>query len=503
MLRSVGGSGRVGVIDIGSNSIRLVIYDGIGRSPLALFNEKTMCALGRGLSETGRLNPDGIKLAMDSLARFSALAATIGVGRLDCIATAAVRDAEDGKRFVAAAERRCGLSIQIVPGEREGLLSALGVLAGIPQADGVMGDLGGGSAELVALEGGKPGAAVSLPIGPLRLMELADNEKKLRDAIDQSIAGAPQTRAGRGRDFYLVGGAWRTLARIHMEHTGYPLHVIQHYAVGRGEIESFLALIGRLSRKSLEKIPGVSKKRLEVVPLASLILARLVKAIEPRRVVFSAYGLREGHLFDLLPEEERRRDPLLVACARIAERRRRFGLTADELMNWAAPLFREDGRTRLRRAAALLSDTSWAEHPDYRAEEAFLRALRLPFGGLDHPERVWLATAVHARYGGAPDAPVAQTTRRLLAEDDTAAARAWGLALRLGYTLSAGAPGLLARSELGAEDGAVTLRVSGGQAIFAGETVQRRLEALGRALGRRAQLTRENPPPPVRGAARG
>jgi exopolyphosphatase / guanosine-5'-triphosphate,3'-diphosphate pyrophosphatase len=482
--------GRIAVIDIGSNSLRLVVYDRVGRAPLALFNEKVLCGLGRGLGRTGRLNAEAIAPALENLQRFVALTRAVGVARLDIIATAAVRDASDGAQFVAEATRRCGVPVTILDGAAEGNLSALGVVAGIPLADGVVGDLGGGSVELIPVDLGQVGEGPSLPLGPLRLAEYGDDEKRLREFVDGHIAGVPWLRRYRGRSFYLVGGAWRALARIHMDQVGYPLHIIQNYAVPRGEAEQIFRFISRLSRKSLEKVAAVSKKRIEAVPLAAFVLSRIVDAIAPERLIFSAYGLREGHLYDLLPESERKRDPLLVACATMAEAAPRFGIGGAELFDWIAPLFPgEDARRRrLRLAASLLSDSAWNEHPDYRADEAFMRGLRMPFAGIDHGERVFIATALHARYGGAADAPVKDQTRRLIGEADHAAARGIGLVLRLGYVLSGGAPGVLPQTRLALRDDEVALHAPAGDPLWSGETVQRRLDAVGRAFDRRGVI---------------
>ncbi len=483
-------SGRIAVIDIGSNSLRLVVYDGIGRAPFALLNEKALCALGRGLGRTGRLNPEGIVSALSHLQRFVALAEAVGVIRLDLIATAAVRDAADGADFVAEARRRCGHSVRILDGAAEGRLSALGVVAGIPAADGIVADLGGGSVELVPVRAGQAGIGATLPLGPLRLAEFSEDHRRLRELVDGHIGSVPWLRQQRGRGLYLVGGAWRALARIHMEQMRYPLHIIQGYTVLRSDAEQVFRFLGTLSRKSLEKITSVSRKRAENVPLAAFVLARLAEAIEPERFVFSAYGLREGLVFDLLTEAERQEDPLLVACRGIAEARPRFGLSGDELFAWMSPLFPDESpsRRRLRLASALLGDTAWNSHPDYRAEEAFQHCLHMPVAGIDHSERVFVATALHARYGGAADAEIKAQTRRLLGDAEHAAARAIGLALRLGYTLSGGAPRLLTRTRLSLDERELVLSAPAGDPISSGETVQRRLDALGRALERRASI---------------
>jgi len=454
-----------------------------------LLNEKVLCGLGRGLGESARLNPEGVELARVNLQRFVALARAIGVARLDVLATAAVRDAADGKDFAAEIERRLGVRVRVLAGAEEGRYSALGVLSGIPDAQGFAGDLGGGSVELVPIGKGRAGAAATLPIGPLRLQALADDEKRLKDAIDKQLQTVPWIARQADANFYAVGGAWRALARLHMEQSQYPLHIIQAYTLQRREAENYLELVARQSRKSLERISTISKKRLEVVPLAARILLRLLKRIEPKALVFSAGGLREGHLYSLLDAAEQRTDPLVAACLEQAELNPRYGLMGEALFHWTSPLFPKESpaRQRLRRAAALLSDIAWAEHPDYRAEQALRHALYMPVTGIGHEERAFLALALHARYGGRGSLELAAPLE-LLDEESLAAARVTGLAFRLGYTISGGVPGLLGGVGLALGDSAVTLAFTPAGAGRFGETVQRRFDALGRAMARRAEV---------------
>ncbi|MGH7072716.1 MAG: Ppx/GppA family phosphatase [Stellaceae bacterium] len=477
----------VAVIDVGSNSLRLVVYDGVVRAPRVLFNEKVLCGLGRDLGETARLNPDGVKLAFDNLRRFVALANAVPVTRLDVLATAAVRDAEDGPDFIRRIERAFHLRATILSGPEEGRLSAFGVIAGIPDASGLVGDLGGGSVELVPVSGGQIGPAVSLPIGPLRLAAIADDEKRLREAIDRELDTVPWLDGRQVGAFYAVGGAWRSLARIHMEQEDYPLHVIQQYTLSRGAAESYLDIVARQSRKSLERVAAISKKRLETVPFAARVLHRLLRRIEPKRVVFSALGLREGHLYSLLDAREQGTDPLLAGAAVMADSHRRFGAEGEALFQWTHPLYPDEDaeQRRLRHAAALLSDVAWAEHPDYRAEQALRMALLMPIPGIGHDGRAFLAAVLHARYGGGD---VGMTVKRLLDEDRLAKARGIGLALRLGNTLTGGVPGLLVGSKLGMEDGVITLSFRRDSGQRHGESVQRRFEALGRALMKRPEI---------------
>ncbi|BBK31289.1 exopolyphosphatase/guanosine-5'-triphosphate,3'-diphosphate pyrophosphatase [Stella humosa] len=485
---------RVAVIDVGSNSIRLVVFDGLKRSPLALFNEKVMCGLGRGLERTGRLSPEGTVQGLENMRRFVRLARLMGVGRLDVLATAAVREAEDGPAFVAAFEDQCGVPVRVISGVEEAALSAGGVLSGIPDAAGVMGDLGGGSVELVPLLNGMAGPGISLPIGPLRLADAAgDSPKKARDLVDAAMARVDWLSQHRGRNLYLVGGAWRALARIHMDVSRYPLHIIHHYSIDRPAADAFLRELAKLNRKALEKLTGVSRRRLDSVPNAAMLLGRIIEAMVPARIVFSATGLREGHIFAALDEETRRLDPLLAACRSIAARGRRFGADGEDLVAWTDSLFAADppALRRMRHAAALLSDSAWNEHPDYRAEHAFLGALRLPHGGLDHRGRLLVATMLHARYGGEATAPVLAPYARLASDGERLWAQAVGLALRVGYTVSGGSPMALARTRLELTPAGIRLVLLRDDEVMAGEAVRRRLEALGRALGLPAKVAFE------------
>src|SRR6516164_8596658 len=307
-------AGRIAVIDLGSNSLRLVVFERLGAALFPLLNEKVMCGLGRGIASTGRLDAEGVTLALVNLRRFIALARAVGVEHLEVMATAAVRDASDGRGFAAEVERQCRVPVKIIDGTEEARLSAAGVLAGIPDADGLVGDLGGGSVELVRVrprtpsasgEIGQIGRGVTLPLGPLRLAELGDSFKTVSEAAERAFAAATVLRAAPGKNLYLVGGAARAIARLHMEHTHYPLRIVHQYTVGRREAEVFFEIIGRLSRKSLERITTIGRKRLEVVPLAALILRKLITVAAPQRIIFSAFGLREGYAYGLIPAWER------------------------------------------------------------------------------------------------------------------------------------------------------------------------------------------------------
>lgn len=479
--------GRIGVVDIGSNSIRLVVFDRLARAPQLLFNEKVLCGLGRGLDSGGRLNEEGVKSALVNLTRFVRLARAMEVARLDLLATAAVRDAANGAEFAATVRRHCGLPVRILSGGEEARLSALGVVSGIAGADGLMGDLGGGSCELVGLDRGKLGRHVTLPLGPLRVGEAAMADRDVaRAMIDRHLDGVPWLEELRGRSFYAVGGAWRSLARIHMEQIGHPLHIIQQYRIDRGEAEELLRVMSRLGRRSLAAITGLSRRRLDTLPFAALLLERLLRRSRPDAVVFSAFGLREGYVFSALPAALRQEDPLLAAARDHADNDGRFGPMGLVLEEWTRSLFpgESPAERRLRRAVCMLSDIAWRDHPDYRAEQSFARILRLPIGGIEHEERVFAAAAVAARYAGTLEPVAQQPALRLIGETQRGKALVLGLALRLAYSLSGATPRLLGETGLEVAADRVSLLLPKDGATMYGEAVGRRLEALGRALGR-------------------
>ncbi|MEC9266492.1 MAG: exopolyphosphatase [Pseudomonadota bacterium] len=485
----------VAVVDIGSNSIRLVVYETSDRAPIAIFNEKLLCGLGRGLDATGRLNDDGIDQALAALPRFMRLATDMGVVRVDMLATAAARDAENGPEFVRRASQLCGQEIQVLSGEEEARLSGLGVLSGTPGADGLMGDLGGGSVELVELSDGHTGRQATLPLGPLRLdPKLVQKPTKAREDIDRAFSQVTWLPEMKGRRFYLVGGAWRNLARLHMDHIQYPLHVIHDYRMDADEALELADIVSRQSPGALQRVPGVSKRRVDTLPYAAMLLHRIMIAGQPKEIVFSANGLREGCLYDRLAPEVRRQDPLLSACRRIADYERPdAAVTGDDLFEWMAPIYEGESAAdrRLRHAACILADIAKREHPDYRAEHALLRVKRLPFVGIHHDERVYLALAVASRHAQIDDEhPAMRVVKALIDDKRIGEARAIGLSIRLAYTLTGGISSVLSRIRLVRTAETLTLRVPADLSFLVGEVVERRFATLAKAMNLAPQIDR-------------
>ena len=478
---------RRGVVDLGSNSVRLVVYEGDSRNPMPIFNEKAVLRLGRGLQATGRLNDEGVAPALMVMRRYYLIAKAMGANPFEVLATAAVRDATNGTEFVARLQARMPeVPIRILSGQEEAQYAADGVLCGIPDADGILADIGGGSLEVVRLIDGVRGASQTLRLGVIRLADRASNNlDTAREIVDADTATVPWLKDGTGRDLYLVGGAWRALARIQIARDAYPLQMVHNYKLSAESARDLTNLIAATSPRALERVAGAPKRRLDDLPYAAVVLRRLLRATGARRVVFSASGLREGWFMGHMPDTIRSQDPLLSACQDMARRLGRDPALPEALFGWTTPLFpRETAQERrLRLAVCWVSDIGSHDHPEYRAEQAFLQVLWQPGVGLDHPTRAFLGIAVALRYEVDADASFLLPARKLLDALTIARAETLGKALRLAYTLSAGTPDLLGGTNVRIQGGRLILGLEEDHGVFAGESVTRRLTRLAQAIG--------------------
>ncbi|MGV8929784.1 MAG: Ppx/GppA family phosphatase [Brevundimonas sp.] len=479
----------VAAIDIGSNSVRLVLYRLEGRAIWTVFNEKVLAGLGRDLATTGRLSVEGAAQALTALRRFAAVIDGVQPAHTFVAATAAVREAEDGQEFCDRVAADTGLKIRVLSGEEEARYAALGVLAGIPRADGVVGDLGGSSLELVRIADGEAGRGITLPLGPFALTDARGfDADRRRGGIATRLKAADEYRSDT---LYAVGGAWRTLAQVHMGVSKYPLRIVHQYEMDAVEVLDTARLIARASRAALEKWPGLSKKRAETLPHAALVLEGLIERLGLKRIVLSAWGVREGLLYEALEPEIAAADPLLAGCSALGARQGISPTLPAALDAWIAPLlaamppvFDRDRDTVLADAACRLADLGARLHPDHRVELAFDQVLRAPVPGQSHAERAFLAVAVNARYGGREATPESATVARLLNEEQRQGARVLGLAIRLACDLSGRSPQLLVNARARVNDGTLILSASEGYAdVLLGEQTRRRGKALADAMG--------------------
>lgn len=485
---------QAAVIDLGSNSVRLVIYRVEGRAIWTIFNEKALAGLGRDLPVTGRLSTEGVDVALNALQRFRTLLNGWEPSEITAAATAAVREAADGQAFLRRVKDEIGLSVRLLSGEEEARFAALGVLAGDPSADGVVGDLGGSSLELVRLTDGSPEDGATLALGPFALgAPRALDIERTRRAIDAELG--PVSGRFRARSFHAVGGAWRNLALLHMEMANYPLRVAHQYEMSRADAMEVARFVERLSKSSLERIQGLSKKRFDTLPYAALVLEALIERLGIERVVISAYGVREGLLLDAMEPATRARDPLLEGCEALTAVR---GLSEDlgpALEAWLSPVFAQlppvfGGRDLVLTAAACrLADIGARLHPDHRADIAFEEVLRAPIPGMTHAERAFLACAAFSRHTTATTTPEAATINRLLTPERRQRARALGAAVRLGCDLSGRNAQLLAQSTLAiAADRLQLTAKPGWEDMLRGEQTGKRAQTLAAALRLRLEL---------------
>jgi len=480
----------IAVIDIGSNSVRLVVYEGLTRALTPIFNEKVLAGLGREVQSTGLLAEDAIERALSALRRFRSLCDTIKVSRLWAIATAASRDADNGPAFIRAAERICRTRIEVLSGTREAKLSALGIISSFHKPDGIVGDLGGGSLELVDVEGTRIRAGATLPLGGLALQDISKKSiKKAEDFVEHELAHVRLSR-GRGRTFYAVGGTWRALARLHMWQTGYPLHVMHGYSIPAEEALEFARLVRRVDAETLSQIEVVADARRPLLAYAAVVLECLVRKARPKEVIISALGVREGLLYESLRVPLRKQDPLMAAAQELNVLRSRSPKHGEELIAWTDRFMASSGidetpeEKRLRHAACLLGDIGWRAHPDYRGEQSLNIIANAAFVAVDHPGRAFIALAVFYRHVGLIDDELSPSVRELVSARLLDHARILGAAMRVAYLVSAAMPGVLPMTPMTVSHGKLRLKLRGRFGNADGDRLFARVRQLARLIGR-------------------
>lgn len=480
-------SDKRAVIDIGSNSVRLVVYGGSARAPSIMFNEKVMAGLGSALSENGRIGEEALTRAVSALGRYRALLDEMRVENVRAVATAAARDAENGGELLDAA-RRIGFEVELLSGDQEARFSALGVLSAFPRADGLVADLGGGSLELARIADGMVLDTVSLPIGVLRIAELRRKTGDVEAILKKAMKRADWSGGQGCPALYLVGGSWRALARLHLEASDYPLRVIHNYEFQNNSLLAFIDKVSKVGPENLAGADRVSSARLPTLRDAGDLLAALVRRVEPKRILISSMGLRDGLLFEGLDDATRALDPLLVATAEVGAEQGRFPAHGRAIDNWMAGLFADDGdaAARIRRAVCNLADAAWRAHPEFRAERAVEQALHGNWIAIESFEREMMAQALFTTFGGGPR-PIVEKPALASAEQIERAIR-WGLAIRLAQRLSGGTEMPLENSILTAGKDMVRLELSGPASALVGEAVHKRLKQLARRFDKEPDL---------------
>jgi exopolyphosphatase/guanosine-5'-triphosphate,3'-diphosphate pyrophosphatase len=482
------------VIDVGSNSVRLVLYRLDGRAIWSVFNEKVLAGLGRDLTRTGALSLTGVVTALAALKRFRALIDASRPRFIYAAATAAVREASDGPAFRRRVLEETGIDLRVLSGAEEARFAALGVVAGAPSARGLVGDLGGASLELVRLGAEGPETGVTLPLGPFSLSpSVRQDPRQIRTVVD--LHTTPVAERFKTHTLHAVGGAWRNLALLQMRISNYPLEIVHQYEISRRDALEASRFISQQSRGSLERIPGISKRRLEDLPHAASVLEGLIEHLDIETVSISAFGVREGLLWQTMSADVQAKDPLIAGCASLGGRGVVAEALGQALETWVGPGFSRldplfPGRDAVLVAAACrLAELGAQLHPDHRAHLVFDQVLRAPIAGMDHVERTFLACAAFSRHTASSTIPRPEVVSRLLSFERQKRARALGAALRLACDMSGRSAELLEKCRLQIKTGSVVVDAQEAWGpILLGEQTAKRTSTLASLLDREFKL---------------
>ncbi|KEC54480.1 exopolyphosphatase [Bartonella koehlerae] len=479
----------IAVIDIGSNSVRLVIYEGLVRSPTVLFNEKILCGLGQGVAKTGSLEEKSMNMALRTLKRFRVLCLQIGADEVYILATAAAREAKNGLAFIQNAEHILQNKIHLLSGSEEAVYSAYGVISTFYQPKGISGDLGGGSLELIDINNSDLGEGITLPLGGLRLQYMSNNDIAVAAKIaHEQFDKSGVVRRSMARCFYAVGGTWRNLAKLHMATKNYRLPVMHGYEVDAVEMEDFLRFIMSGSIDNMKGISAVSKNRRQLLSYGAIILIELIRYMGFEKIIFSGAGVREGFLYSRLPQEVRVSDPLIEACTEMAILRARSPKQAEELIDFTSNAFEVFGiletenECRYRKAACLLADIGWRIHPDYRGNEAANQIALGSYPGISHEGRVYTALAVFFRNTGSLIDEESLPIFQLASRDIIEKARILGEVMRIAHLFSASTTGVLSHLSWHKKIDHVVLHIPARYADLLGELPFARLKKLSKII---------------------
>jgi len=484
------GAQPVAVLDIGSNSVRLVVYERHARALTPLYNEKSACALGRGIAQSGRLAEANMVKALDAIKRFALVARMMRAGKVHVLATSAVRDAANRAEFVSAVEALMETPVRVLSGEEEAHFAALGVVAGIPGFSGMVGDLGGGSLELSEIADGEDRNGQSFELGVIRLQDDAGGHPaRAVEIVRASLAGSSLARRENGGRFAAIGGTWRSLAKLHQRVSAYPLHMVQDYLVPAGDMIEFCQrIVGAGSQKSYPGSDDVSNSRRDLVPFGAAVLSEALRIGRFESVVFSALGVREGYLYGMLPPAEQAIDPLIQGAEELSILRSRSPAHGNDLVEFTGQYLAAAGiaetveERRLRIVACLLADIGWRSHPDYRGSQSVDGVAYGSLTGIDHPGRAFLAHTLAIRYDGLKS-KAARELARLASKPQNARARLLGALMRVAYPITAAMPGILPRIHFSVASGVLVLHLPADYAFLNADHLRNRLSQFATIAG--------------------
>ena len=481
------GAKPVAVLDIGSNSVRLVVYERLARALTVLYNEKSASTLGRGVAASGRLAETSMANALKAIRRFAMVSRLTEVGEIYAIATSATREAENGPEFARAVQDIIGVPVRVLSGAEEAHFAAYGLLSGMPSFRGIVGDLGGGSLELAMVDDGHDTGGETHELGVIRLQDDSQMHPAKAVAITRErLERSKLLEPGRFKTFAAIGGTWRALAKLHQSRCNYPLHMVQEYSVKSEDILPLCdALVeGNGDKKLLKGIETVSGSRKELLPYGAAVLSEVLRAGQFEEVVFSALGVREGYLFDRLSEEDKAIDPLLQAAEEMSLLRSRAPEFCGELIEQSTGLYKVLGveesadDERLRKAACYISDIGWRTHPDYRGEQSIQMMAFSDIIGINHPGRAFLAQTLAFRYMGFKQKTPSAKLLQLAGPELCQRARLIAAYFRVAYPLAAAMPGILPRTRFSVSGKLLTLHLPTDLAFLDGDRMRGRQRQL-------------------------
>ena len=466
----------IGVIDIGSNSIRMVIYRRYGRYPLPLFNERVTVKLGEGLDQNEMLSPDKIALALSALRRFSHIMNAMSLERTIVVATAAVRRAKNAAVFTTPAEEIIGVPITVLSAQDEARLVTLGLTANMPHVSCLVADLGGGSLELVLVKEGQVQKSTSLNMGHL--------STRTESEIGTLLCAVDWLGDVAGATLYGIGGSFRALGSAYVKRSNYPLFLLHRLELN---VPTVLDILTSLQGDEPD-LQGIPAGRRDSIGMAADIMAALIRRSGVSQLAISGTSIRDGLVADMDTGFSPKKDPLLSACKEIANHSQRFDGLNDVLIDCLSPiasLLDIPDPQRLLKAACLLSDISWNEPSELRGALATDRILALPIFSLSHKERAWLAKVVYHRYIGMKEnKPTLPVFNRLLTPAESKGALALGVGLRFALIYCAGIPDYLSAIQFKVTDEAIYYDVAAHGLPLFDEHSERRLRVFAKACNR-------------------
>jgi len=414
-----GGAVPVAVIDIGSNSGRVMVYRHEAGGHLhILAGSRASLRLVRDLDETGGIPAEPLERAFEALRDFRSIAQGSGVRRIVAAGTSALRDASNGPAFIRRVKRELGLTIRTLSGVEEARYGFLGAVGGLPVEHGALFDLGGGSLQVARFRGRRLLGAVSVPLGALRLSDAflrsdpptAREMRRLREHAREVLDSAGLRALSRGEELVGTGGTLRNLAKIDQRRSGYPIPRLHGYVLTRRRLHDIASGLAADRAKKRARVPGLNADRRDSVVGGGLVVDTLMEVLGASHVIVSGQGVREGLALSLGREtleatDAVRRSSLEALASRFVgwsrDRARRREATAAGLQQALAPGMAGEVAEALRHAARILDIGRTVDFFDRHEHVADL-ILATDLGGFSHRDMALVAATV--RQAGDEDA---------------------------------------------------------------------------------------------------